>query len=202
MSKSKKVIITLSVVCAVVIIALVTVVAVWAATSQTVTNQLTVRYTATNVSATVKAEYKLGTMQDADSIGDASSYTSIGSANFFANNTTTSETLPAKEIVLTDATSSYVYFRYTFTNTGSNTITVSIADPLPTASNMSVRYAVLQNDPDFMHPSYDFSDDVIRNITIRGGDSYFVFIQLMIESVAHDASYTGTISWNLANKTT
>ena len=214
MTKSKKLIISLSIALAVVVIALVTVVSVWAATSQTVTNQLTVRYTASNVSATVKADYKLA---------NASAYTSIGTASFAASEgNSTSKSISAKEIELTDS-ATYVVFRYTFTNTGSNTITVSLdMDNLPTATNMTVEYSLstltsnLQGDE--KEPNYQidgpttepvFPDPPIPGggrwkgtLDIAGGATDEVYIKVAITSQASDATYSGTLHWTLANKTT
>ena len=189
MSKSKKVIITLSIVCAVVIIALVTVVSVWAATSQTVTNQLTVRYTATNVSASVKAEYKLA---------GTSTWQDMGSISFAPTDDSTTKSLAAKEITLTD-TSTSVLFRYTFTNDGSNSILLSLDQRnLPTATNINVGYMLTDTNND---PS-SFSETFASSNIIAGGRTRYVFIKVEIKSLAFDATYSGTLSWLLARRNT
>ena len=208
MSKSKKTIITLSIVCVVALIVLVTVVSVWAATSQTVTNQLTVRYTATNVSATVKADYQLA---------GSSTWQSMGSASFGASENSTSKSLTAKEIELSD-TATYVIFRYTFTNNGSNTITVSLdQNNLPTAKNITVQYAFSplfftsnsindQNMPTYQanknYSAIELDPDSLPwtgSVNIEGNKTDEVYIKVSITSQASDASYSGTLSWNLKN---
>lgn len=193
MSKSKKAIITLSVVSAVILIALVTVVAVWAATSQTVTSQLTVRYSATNVTADVKAEYKLA---------GATTYTTIGSTSFAATDATTSKAVNADEIALDDTKTS-VLFRYTFMNYGGNTITVSLGDTLPTATNMIVTYAKSNAEADPETSALTGNKVAAFDLGPSDGTdptTAYVFIKVAISDQSRDANYAGTLTWNLANK--
>ena len=186
MQKQKKAIIALSSVCVVFLVALITVVSIWAATSQTVSNQLTVRYTATNVAVTVSAHSKLG---------DDGSYEAIGSAvTFEATDSSKTETITAKEITLTDD-NNYVVFRYTFVNNGSNTIYATInTNAVSTTDNVTVTYAT---------GSASTNDTItggsLAEITIAGNTTVYAFIKVAVTDQASDALYSGTLSWNLSN---
>ena len=185
MTKSKKLIISLSIILAVVVIVLVTVVSVWAATSQTVTNQLTVRYTATNVSATMQADYRLA---------GSSTWQNMGSVSFSPTESSSSKSLTAKEIELTDS-ATYVFFRYTFTNNGSNDIKIS-SNETPAQTNMEIEYYIKSTDTT---EDLDPTSMLIRpsSIVLSSGETQYVFVLVNVMDRSKDASFSGTFAWNL-----
>ena len=188
MSKQKKAIISLSVVCVAILIALITVVSVWAATSQTVSSQLTIRYSATNVTANIVAEYKLE---------GETEYTEIGTTSFLPTEASTSKAVTAKELNLTDE-ATFVTFRYSFTNNGSKDITVTLDTSNMTANNVTVRYAEKSTTDE---TSFNINGTSPNTLTISAGNTQYAYIRVSISSQANDASYVGTLNWNIVSVT-
>ena len=189
MSTQKKTIIALSAVIAVILIALITVVSVWAASSQTVSSTLTVTYSATNVSATVKGDY----MRQGDE-----DYTSIGSVEFKATEASQTKSISSSsaDVSLTDQ-KLYVIFRYTFTNdSDSLAYKVTLTNNVTTKSdNISVKYASSAND-DLTNEG--ITGATLSEFTVAGGETVYAYILVNLDDITNNASYSANVGWNLA----
>ena len=191
-SKSKKAIIALSVVCALVVAALITVVSVWAASSQTITSALRVTYSATNVAASIEGEYQRE--------GDAT-YTSLGTQTFVAtDNSTTKAISTTDDISLTD-TKKYVIFRFKFTNNSSTTpFNITLTGTPTTQGAVTVKYASAAVDN--LSVAGINSNTLPDEITVAGSSTIYVYILIQVTDITNSASYEANLNWTLATTTT
>ena len=122
MNSKKKLIVALSSLCFVLVAAVVTVVAVLAAAQQTITSNINVTYTASQIAGSVTAtsKYEDGTAWDAIGSDNVVSFNG-GDVNKDANID------EEYELQITDSlTRRYVAFKYEFTNTGSKAYTATV----------------------------------------------------------------------------
>lgn len=200
-SSKKRLAITITSMCVAVVAVICSIVAIFAATSQTVTTQFKVTYSATNVAATVAAEYKLKTATAPVSLGSAEIEATAGETTY--NTLSTS-----KEIDLT-TTDTYVIFRYAFTNDStSKAFNVTLTDGA-LKENVTLQYAVSHLTGEY--PAEDdsaWTSDVPSNVRVEVSTSetvkttVYIFIKAEITNLANNANYESTgsslISWALA----
>lgn len=189
MTKLKKTVIALSVVCVVILLSLISVVVAWAASNQSMTSQLTVNYHAYGVNMNVGASY---IVQNGRYING------IGSLRFNQTESSTTKSIDASEIKLSE-NSQFVEFRYSFDNFDDDPCKVTLdTTRLPTANNMDVSY-VLTATTD--HPQSYASLESIGGGTfiVEPSTRQYMWIKVSISNTLDDASYVGTLYWTLEN---
>lgn len=195
MSKLKKAVIALSVAVVIGLVALITIVSVWAASNQSLTSQLTVRYTAAkNVSVAVEAAYKQA---------GETKYTHIGDTFFNGTDSSENRELTAKDLKFNTKSQS-VRFWYYFENAGESAMTISLDNSKFTSTNMTIKYYVRHDDVNPV-PSNDssisFTQTTLNSIDLNNTDDWVeVYIEISVTDEMNDASFAGTITWNMSIK--
>lgn len=187
--KNKKLMISLFSLCLVVIVGLLTTVIVLAAGTQNVSSTIDVVYTATNISGTVSATYKVGT-------GSEVSFTTTGAAEgaksitFTPDEETQTRTLTPVGQIAVDAKQREVVFKYSFTNAGGHNYTATVgytAGEGDTTSNYAMTYST---------DGTTWNDT--KEVTVSAGGSANLYIKVRIVDTSKDMKLAGTFAWNLA----
>ncbi len=198
MNSKKKFVITISSLVAVIAIAVVTIVAVFAASNAGVNQTLTVRYTATDVSATVKANYIVGTTSTAMLTEDGAE-----ELVFRPTDEEGGSLSPEAENIPLDTKTNSVVFEYIFTN-DSNSIDVAI--DLDTTgfsvTNMNIGYAYSYSkitDTANMPLADSFEPMMILGEAKEEGafETLYVYVKATIANLANDASFEGNMDFAL-----
>ena len=168
--QNKKLIISLFSLCLVAIVGLLATVIVFAATTQNITSQITISYTATEVAGTLKANYKIGSNEEV----------SMGQSTFTAD-TAKAGTLTAKELSLTAANPT-VIFTYTFTNASDKTAKMTLTDALTTTDNVTIQYC------DELDGTYSAE---IPSVTANKNDSASIYVKMTITDKAKNVGLGG-----------
>lgn len=217
MESKKKLIVALTSLCSVLLIAVVTMGIVWAATSQTINSNVRVTYTATAVSGSVSANYYFGS-------DTGTAMTSDGTAQGTATVTFTDSQAnangalqPRGNIVLQNADGqTFVIFEYIISNTSTTkgmsavlTYTDNSTSPNVADTNIYV-YAedagTQVNTPWTSVASLRGSSNANRladttgNLisgTVAASSTAYYYIVVEIQNLANDAEFSGQFSWNL-----
>lgn len=126
MTSKKKLVISLSIAAAVLVCAIVALVAVFAASTQTVQTAFKVTFTATDVDATVVATQRFGTTGD---------YTALGTATFNASDAGKTESLSPANLTLNNDDKKSYSIKYEFTNRSENDLVVTLSNSLYTGDS-------------------------------------------------------------------
>ena len=202
-SSKKKLIVAATLVGVVLLAAVISVVAVLAAATQSVSSQITVTYSVTDVSATVSAKYKQG------SSGTAKDFTVGGSATtikFEAAETTTPKSFDAITVPGLTSTEPYVTFEYKFQNDSEKSYNVYLT-AIPTGTeNMSVKI-LAQATPAADMGTLDFStaaaatadsDVAVTNVAGAINAVSYVYIRVSVVNLNMSADLgTGGFQWLL-----
>ena len=203
MKSKKKLIVALSSFAFVLVAAVVTVTAVLAAATQSVTSNVTVRYSAKQVAGTVSATYQVGSAAAVDMTTDG---TSSGSKTITYNGNETSSdprslsplavidlgnTTATKDGLLVGET---VTFTFTFTNTGSAEYKATVSYE-GTEKNVEVAYdedlTAGDNDTHYIVvPAYNTETQTAGSVTVT--------ITVTVVNVALNAEFAGDFGWALA----
>lgn len=190
LTKSKKLTITLAALCIALIVALITVISVWAASTQTVASTLKVTYSASNVSATVTGAYRLQ--------GDEN-FTSIGQVSFAATDKSTSKSIStADSIELTD-TVKYVVFKYTFQNDSETAaFKVSLTKNISKTDNITVVYAVSSEKLEY---DTTLTGEELEDFTVAGDSTMYAYIKVRLDNITNNADFEASVSWSMVRIT-
>ncbi len=202
MNSKKKFVITISSLVAVIAIAVVTIVAVFAARNAGVNQTLTVRYTATDVSATVRANYIVGSTTTAMLTDDG-----VDNLVFRPTSETGGSLSPEADNIALDTKSHSIVFEYIFTN-DSNSIDVAI-DLDTTAfstTNMNIGYAYSYSkiaDTSNMPLTSSFEPMMILGEAKENGDfdTLYIYVKATVANLANDASFEGSMDFALTKAT-
>jgi len=202
MTSKKKLVISLSVAAAVLVAAIIAIVAVFAAASQTLTSSIKVTYTAgKNVAGTASASYKLSgegaTSVDMDTNGSTENGDKVITFNAIGEKQT--QSLLTQGDISLDSDNVYVEFTYVFTNTGAYDYTAQISlldkDATPASEakveNLKVEYQA-GVDGTYLENA--------NALTVEAGDEEATFIykvRISIANDAKDAAFEGVFSWDL-----
>ena len=200
MKPRKKLIISLVAVCLVTVATIVTVVAVLAAKNGTLAGKVNVKYTATDVSGTVSANYKLkGEGQGTAFTGGTDGVLTVDAE---AQDGVNVGTLTAGDITL-DKDNRFVVFTFNFTNSGSRNYTAAISYTDDTENgnaadtNIVVEYST--NNTKFVDVT-STTETVPTSITVTSGNEateYSFYVKVSIDNIAKDAEFSGSFNWTL-----
>ena len=200
MKSKTKWIAALTSLCVVLLIAVVSLGIVWAATTQSVSSSVKVTYTVTDVVADVSASrYLTSANTKTDFTGGTN-----GVVTFNAPDVSTTETLSITDTTLT-STNNLVVYEYVIKNKGANTITASLATG--TATNLTIyTIAPTTTQKTNVISSFDATEwtasNAIAATTIASGATTYAYVAMKIADTADDASFNGTFVWTLTGQTT
>ncbi len=201
MSK-KKLTITISAVCAVLLVAVIAAVAVFAALQTSATSSFKVTYTAQNVEATISgAYYKTGTKVADLKAGEATSIVFDGSETAKGEKPTNVKAFDAIENIELKA-SDYVVFEYVITNTDDTNKTFAVnAQKTGTLKNLSFDYLVADEAQTITKDTEmtEMAEGAQTMVSSMGaGVSQYVYFRVVIENDELDASFDGGIDFTLS----
>lgn len=191
MTSRKKLIISLSVAAAVLVAAIIAVVAVFAASQQVVKSNITIKFTASDVSCTVGAKYKV---ENKDAID-------LGTVTINAKDEENKEysLSPTGNVDLTKTNNS-VTFEWTFTNTGSKAFTIKL-NQLTNISGSAFNVKFYTNDG---------SDDTeidrdklaatgvnVESVSDNGKAIIKMVVTMPAENMGNDAELSLNMEWTL-----
>ena len=206
---SKKLIISISAIVAVLLAAVIAVVAVFAANQQAVNTGFSVKYSATNVAATVSATYQRKTDDSATNLVTSDSKTSI---SFTAAEETTTKSLSTADgaDIALSATNNYVIFTYTFKNditAGGKSMSVKLNDT-SVQSNVNVYYLASAETADYAtikgaEGSENTALPAVQTVAAQGTVNFYILVEIANDTL--EAEYTSEttgetvkgISWEL-----
>jgi len=188
MKSKRKLLISILLIAFVLISIVATVALIFAATQQTITTTLNINYEASDVSATVSATTKIAENAEESMVTANGQATSI---TFNANNVEDpngTSLVPASAINLT-SDESYVVFKYTFQNNGSNDFvaTFNYEDKETADENMVVEYSATNS-------NYKGTKNAVL---VKGNTTQDYYIKIAIENLAKNAEFSGDITWEL-----
>ena len=202
MNSKKKFIITITSLVCVIIASIVTIVAIFAMRNAVVDQKFSVRYTATDVSATVRANVI---------VGDSSTPMIDDNGNdelvFLASDTEGGALFPTDDEIFLSTIDSSVVFEYIFTNDSSDIdVKVDIDTTNFTLSNMAVgySYSYTQITNTASMPLTDsFEPMMILGEDDEGGvyNSLYVYVKATISDLSQDASFEGSVEFALTPAT-
>ena len=186
----KKGLITLFSLFAVVIVGLLVWVIVLASQTQNLNSNISISYTATEISGSVSATYKIGGGEEKNMVVNSNASETV--ARFDADLDTQMQGLSPTESNIDILFGQDVIFTYTFVNTGGHPYYAALA------------YTDIDDDDtniDFYYKQESDSDYVTkkpRYIVVQPQSSAIFKIKLTIHSGAFDAFLSGTFNWNLS----
>lgn len=202
MNSKKKFVITISSLVAVIAIAIVAIVAVFAVSNAGVNQSLTVRYTATDISATVKANYIVGSTSTAMVTEDGEN-----ELVFRPTDTEGGSLSPEEDNIALDTKNHSIVFEYIFTN-DSNSIDVAIALDTTgfSVTNMNIGYAYSYSqitDTANMPTTDSFEPMMILGEKNENGafETLYVYVKATIANLANNASFEGNMDFALTKAT-
>ena len=225
MESKKKLIVALTSLCSVLLIAVVTMGIVWAATTQTINSNVKVTYTATAVSGSVSANYYFGsdTGTAMTSDGTNSGATTITFTDSQAN--VNGALQPQGNIVLQNADGqTFVIFEYIISNTSTtkgmsavltytdNSTSPNVADTniyaythsagttavsTPWTNVATLRGASNANIIGGAATPTEAPNGQFISGTVAANTTAYFYVVVEIKNLANDAEFSGQFSWNL-----
>jgi len=198
MASSKKILIASILIGVLLVGSVITIVAVLAAQTQSVTSQITVSYVVDDVGAKVSGTYATvpleGTITKTAMTGGDN-----GVLEFKVDDSQKplSETQLSIENIELKSTEDRVVFEYRFENTSEKAFTIELAER-PTETNMDIRYKVSADEVlvDAYRGDYEM-ENLYKQVLLNQGDTMYVYIFVTIRSLNSPASYLGNLTWNL-----
>lgn len=185
MDSKKKIVLRLTILAFVILAIIPAVVAVFAATQQTINTGVNVTYIAIDVDGSVEATYTIGTettyLQRSDGSG-----TKI---TFEAGEESNDVSLIFPENLQLTSTNRSIVIRYMFTNTGGNVYTAILGLSGLDVKNMKLEYSLDGNI--YVENQYAL---VVKNTEISN-----MYIRITVEDVSKNANFSGMINWTLEN---
>lgn len=202
MTSKRKIAISISAICVIILAAVIVGVSVWAARNASFGGDFDGGYTAYHVDAQITGEYKVGaTVTDAEGWIDM----------------TTTDTEPANTIVFTSAqstgsaTASFnsisdivlkstdnVIFKYVITNTSETSTDFTVVGTQSgTFTNLNVTYQTSATGTGEDAQTLNASDNTTDAFTVEAGSSVTVYVTLSIADADQNASFDGAVNWTL-----
>ena len=211
---SKRKLIVASVIVGVVLLgAIISIVAVLAATTQNVNSSVNVTYTVSDVSATVTARYaRAGAKSTVSSDTTNKYFVDAGSTTFNAQESTKTGTLNFGNELKLDSTHAYVTYEFGFDNNSTLGFTAKLTAAPATVTNMTLSYykSATKVEPDSVTADKFtvFYDQIsatkvnkVSDVTtgIAGGANSvgYIYIRANIVDLNTAAALNGTFSWSL-----
>ena len=214
MTSRKKIAISITAVCVVLLVAVVTIVAVWAATRTNVNNSFQGNYTANHVNAKVTAQYKIG---GTDAFDDDSDWNTINAAaggteiTFDAEDVTdgsgSTESFAAVNNVVLNSANKNIMFKYVITNPStvgeestSNTITFTVTsndfdNSGFTNMTCTTTYRLSGN----QDAALAFTPGT-TSVKVAPGQSVTIYVNIAIDNVDKNASFESSVSFTLTSE--
>ena len=190
-SSKKRLVLTISSLCVAVVAVVCSIVAIFAATSQSVKTTFKVTYSATNVAATVSANYtvKNGTKK---ALGKAITIKADDADN------TEYATLSSTEDIALSTANNEVVFEYIFKNDSEDkAFKVTLSDGA-NRDNVTVSYATTTT---ANAENLSYSSTVPTDVDVAASGTTYIYIKVEITNLANAAEYTSNdakpISWSL-----
>lgn len=217
MESKKKLIVALTSLCSVLLVAIVAMGIVWAATQQTINSNVKVTYTATAVSGSVSANYYFGsdTATAMTSDGTAQGATTVTFTDVQAN--ANGALQPQGNIVLqNDDGQTFVIFEYIISNTSTtkgmsavltytdNSTSPNIADTNvyvyaegtgTQVSSPFTNVATLRGTSNANRLAGTTGNLISGTVAANSIAYYYILVE--IQNLANDAEFSGQFSWNL-----
>ena len=212
-SSRRKFIIASTIFGMVILSAIVSIVAVLAATTQNVNSSVEVAYRVNDVSATVSAKYaRAGAYNNAQDI-EAGYYVDAGSKTFNPQDGLTTGTLNFSKPLALDSTHTYVIYEFAFQNNSSSDSYAHLTAIPSTITNMRLSYTahgegyMLNRVEDYN--SLDFQifydqesstkiNDISKVTTIfDSNEERYIYIKAEIIDLNKEADLKGTFAWEL-----
>ncbi len=201
MKSKKKLIVAASVIGAVLLAAIVSVVAVFAAPQQNVGSQVKVTYSVIDVAATVNAKYGYAAVKASGET--TTTFTQIGTdaTTFDSEDAESTATYDITSLELNSTTQRYVVFEYSFKNLSSIAMKVTGTTPT-TINNMTVQYAVKTEAAANVQAARDFADwkgtlEETSLASIAQNNTAYVYIMVSVTDLTKGAEYSGNFAWTL-----
>ncbi len=193
--KNKRVwIISAAIVCALIVVGLVVGVVVLAANVHQIKSAIQIGYKADGVYGTAKAQYKLGASGEWVDMKTSSNTTMLD----YSNGQSINESLsPESNLVLSEE-NNYVLLKYTFTNASDSwendyVAKLTYTDTNDDDKNVLVQYGLTETDLATANaPFYVYSSE-----TEGTTETTEYYVKISIESLAYNATFTGSFNWNL-----
>ena len=206
MTSRKKIAISITAVCVVLLVAVVTIVAVWAAGRAQVGSDFSGSYIAYNVDATITGDYKMGGLttdeKEAEGYTDLTTGEESGTTITFtasqATGSANSSFNQVSDIIFTSQERS-ILFRYFITNTndgsGGNdpavTFKVTGAEASLVKDNLNVTY------------QYKLADgsvetlNLTEGVEVAPGQELVIYVNIAVADVDKNATLSGGVTWTL-----
>ena len=198
MASSKKILIASVLLGVLLLGAVITVVAVFAASQQSVSSQITVSYVVDDVGAKVSGTYATVPTNGAIT-KKAMTGGNNGVLEFRVDDPEKpiSETQLAIESIELKSTEKRVVFEYRFENTAAKAFTISLTER-PIATNMDIRYKVSAEELGDSAYRSEYELDTLNNqVLMNQNDVMYIYIFVTIHSLNSPASYAGDLGWTL-----
>lgn len=199
MSSRKKIAISITAISLIVIAAVVTVVAVWAARTTSFGGSFSGSYTAQHVDATITGAYKIGATVD-DPEGWTNLTTDDGETITFTSDTATGSGEASASFNLVNnivlKSTDNVIFKYTITNNSeTSTAFTVVGTKTGTFTNLSVSYKYKVDDGAAQDLTAE--GDTTNSITVNAGSTTTLFVIIEITNVDTNATLDGSVNWTL-----
>lgn len=200
MTSRKKIAISITAVCVVLLVAVVTIVAVWAARQANVGSSFQGNYTANHVDATITGQYKLnGTNAVADSSDWTDLTTTSGNTITFNSEIGTedegaTQTFNAVNSIILTAENDSIMFKYVITNTSDSDVSFTVTgEQQGTFTNLDVTYTYRVNDDEGEAQSLTIAEGV----TVAPGTHITIYVDIAIADADLNATLNGSVNWTL-----
>lgn len=192
--RRKKLILSICTLCLVTVLSVVAIVAVLAAGSQTLQSNISVEYVATNVAATLNANYIIGeTKTPMKSQTGASSISVLPTDTSIPGLSPLDENNQARTLTL-DVDHQFIIFEFVFRNDSEDVPIYLESQPAFTEQdNMTIEY--LWSNEELTSFS-SFSEEMTIQ-EILGSSTLYVYVRAKISNAANDASLEGSFIWIL-----
>ncbi len=206
MTTKKRITLTVSAICLLLVFGIVSIFAVFSATKNTTTSNVTVTYTATEISGTVSASYAIKSDSSWTAMTDANGKTEIDFSQNKGQEMTTT-LAPSGNITVT-AVNTYAIFKYKFTNNSTaNQINLALGSGVGTPTNFAVKYYTSATEDLTVGNAYNALkgenvSDSFTSMTVgtKSGSSVgtvYVYVLVELQNDLIDASFTGNYVWSL-----
>ncbi len=206
MTTKKRITLTVSAMCLLLVFGIVSIFAVFSATKNTTNSNVTVTYTANQISGTVSAYHAIESDTSWTAMTVDGTEGAATSINFGENKGVVTATLAPTAAVEVTATKTYAVFKYVFTNDSTaNKINLTL-NGTPAITNFTVKYVTDSTDRTFadaytaLTATGAADSFTATEIAAKSGDvvgTTYVYVLVELQSDLIDASFTSNFSWVL-----
>ncbi len=206
MTSRKKIAISITAVCVVLLVAVVTIVAVWAAGRAQVGSNFSGSYIAYNVDATITGDYKMGGLttdeKEAEGYTDLTTGEESGTTITFtasqATGSANSSFNQVSDIIFTSQERS-ILFRYFITNTNDGS---GGADPAVTFKVTGAEASLVKDNLNVTY-QYKLADgsvetlNLTEGVEVAPGQELVIYVNIAVADVDKNATLSGGVTWTL-----